>query len=62
MDAMFTLTTTKKKKNVRDEVYQYLIKQIANDMDYLNNIITTDKILISCYDPAFKQQTSEWFL
>ncbi len=41
---------------------QYLIEQIANNANYLNNIITADKAWIYCYDPVFKQQMSEQIL
>ncbi len=42
------------------EVCQYLIEQIANYADYLNKIITANKMLIYCYDPMFEQQMREW--
>ncbi len=49
--SIFILTTT---KNVCIEVYPYLKEQVANNMDYLNDVITTDETWIYCYDPAFK--------
>ncbi len=57
IDSSFSLTTTK--KNIPVEVWQYLIEQVANNMGYLNNVITADEMWIYCYDPTFKQQTSE---
>ncbi len=41
---------------------KYVIKQVASDTDYLNNIITTNEMWNYCYNPAFKQQMSEWVL
>ncbi len=41
------------------KVYQYLIEQIANKMDYLNNVITAGEIWIYYYYPTFKQETSK---
>ncbi len=51
MDSTFTLTTTK--KNARVEVCEYLM-QVANDMDYLSNVITANMVRIYCHDPTFK--------
>ncbi len=50
------------KKPIRIEVCQYLIEQVANDTNYLNNIVTANEMWIYCYNPEFKQQTSEWVL
>ncbi len=49
-------------KTVSVKVCQYLMEQVVNEVDYLNNIITTDKTWIYCYNPMFKQQTSKLVL
>ncbi len=46
MDSLFTLTAT---KNVRVEIFQYLIEQVANGTDYLNDVITIDKMWTYCW-------------
>ncbi len=48
------------KKIIRVEVSKYLIEQVANDTDYLNNEITTDDTCTYCYDPVLKQEISKW--
>ncbi len=45
-------------KNVCVEVCQYLIKQVAHVVDYLNNIITTVWTWTYWYDHMFQQQTN----
>ncbi len=47
-------------KKIYVEVCQYLIGQVANDTDYLNNVITTNETRIYCYNSMFKQQMIEW--
>ncbi len=47
-------------KNIHVEMCQYLIWQVANDADYLNNVITANKMWIYFYSPVFKQQTRKW--
>ncbi len=39
---------------------QYLIEQVASDVDYLNDTITANETWIYCYNPALKPQMSEW--
>ncbi len=45
-------------KNASVEACQYLMKQVDNNANYLNNVITTDAMWIYCYNHRFMQQTS----
>ncbi len=40
---------------VFDEFCNFLIEQVVNNADYLNNIITANETCIYCYDPMFKK-------
>ncbi len=48
-----------KEKNIRAGVCQYLTEQVANDMDYLNNVITANEMWIYYYNSVCIQATDE---
>ena len=44
----------------RVEVCRYWTEKVADDPEWLDNVITADETWIYLYDPALKQQSSEW--
>ncbi len=37
----------------------HMLEKVANDTDYLNNVITTDEMWIYCYNRTIEQPMSE---